>query len=357
MKPDRLRNLLKEMETRLVRAEKTYRRSSDVGQIHDDIKADVRRYLSKVDSLGHSDINALETKVNQLTGTGHDLGLLNQIAGLKIGLNQLGPDEILDALPGQKTAAFQFIIDDDIIRVVDQPLRPSSREKDMAMAALEGAIEHGAYVASELAATNLSPRVKEAFQQLQTTMGGYKNIVQVGSRAQICNRLVHGNTEELSSTVFSLLIGHIENVFSALAQFEDWRIYSENAAAMNIDAGSVEKLTQATAELISRLRQEPAVDLSVVEALDMASRWVQDGDQLDNRDVLALTRSWENMWSAVSRIVLGLGRDLISDGRKRVATIILTSLLAMSGIVPVIAKIPGGSWIETVSSYFKSVRQ
>lgn len=146
------------------------------------------------------------------------------------------------------------------------------------MGALEVAVEHGEYVIGELAGTNHSPRLKEAFQQLQTTMVGYTNIVQIGSRAKICNRLVHGSTEELSPTMFSLLIGHIESVFSALAQFEDWRIYSENAAAVNIDAGSVEKLTHGTAELVKHLRREPTADLSAIDALDTASRWIQDGD-------------------------------------------------------------------------------
>ncbi|MDQ0561460.1 hypothetical protein QO004_003254 [Rhizobium mesoamericanum] len=70
--------------------------------------------------------------------------------------------------------------------------------------------------------------------------------------------------------------------------------------------------------------------------------------------MLGLSRSWENLWSVVSKIVLGFGRDVISEGRKRIAAAILTSLLAASGIIPVIAKIPGGEWVETVYSYFKA---
>jgi len=163
----------------------------------------VRRHLAKVDSLRAGDVASLEAMAAKIPIPAGHQSLDNLILGLKIGLNQLGPDELLEALPGQKTAAFHFAVDDDALKVIDQPLRPSSREKDMAMGALEVAVEHGEYVIG-LAGTNHSPRLKEAFQQLQTTMVGYTNIVQIGSRAQICNRLVHGSIEELSPTMFSL---------------------------------------------------------------------------------------------------------------------------------------------------------
>ncbi|MBB3743765.1 hypothetical protein FHX10_003264 [Rhizobium sp. BK591] len=357
MKPDKLRNLLIELEGRVSRLERTYERSDHIAIPLAAVKAEVRRYLSKVDSLRAADVAALEKQIRNIPIPDDQPNLANLVLGLKFGLNQLGPDELLESLPGQKTAAFQFRLDEDVLKVIDQPLRPSSREKEMAMAALEAAVEHGHYVISDLAATNSSPRLKEAFRQLQVTIAGYKNVVQVGVRAQICRRLVHGDIEELSPTLFSLLIGHIESVFSALAQFEDWRIYSKNAADLNIDAGSVEKLTQSTAELVKQLQDEHLADMSVIDALDTASKWVQDSEIPDNRDVLSLTRSLENVWSVVSKVALGIGRDIIADGRKRLAAAIITALLSAGGIVPVLAKIPGGEWVETVYSYFKAAAE
>ncbi|MGW9949810.1 hypothetical protein J2W92_005161 [Rhizobium leguminosarum] len=356
MKPDKLRNLLTELEARIVRLERSFARADHIALPLASVKAEVRRHLSKIDALRAADVASLEKQITDIPIPDDDRSLANLLLGLKFGLNQLGPDELLESLPGQKTAAFQFRFDGDVLKVVDQPLHPSSREKDIAMAALEGAVEHGEYVIGDLAATNASPRLKEAFRQLQTTMAGYKNIVQVGARAQICNRLVHGDVDELSPTMFSLLIGHIESVFSALAQFEDWRIYSENAANLNVDAGSVEKLTQATAELVKKLRDDHLADRSVVDALDTASRWIRDGDLPDKRDVLSLTRSLENVWSVVSKVVLGLSRDIVSDGRKRIASAILGALLLTAPvIVPIVGKIPGGEWVETVYTYFKAV--
>lgn len=297
MKADRLRNLLQEMDNRLLRAEKSIVEidgksgpANNVVQKLSAVRAEVRRFLSKIDSIRIGDVESLERHVahlrdaagDRLQAFGHEapisqplrsifqdgIGLLNISAGLKIGLNQLGPDDLLDLVPGQKTAAFQFGFDDgDLLVVVDQPFRPNQRENDMALAALETVIDHGDYVSSELANTNVSPRLKDAFSKLQDTLLSHKNIVQVGARTQICNRLVNADAEELSSSLFNLLIGHVEMVFSALAQFEQWRIYSENAVATDLDKGSVAQLEESARALVDHLRRERSADVAVSEHL------------------------------------------------------------------------------------------
>lgn len=355
MRPDKLRNLLQELEKRLTRAERSYVHSGSFVQQLASIKMEVRRHLSKVDSLRKADIDSLEQQIRRLQIPDESLGLSNLVVGMKIGLDQLGPEDVLEATPGQKLAAFAFGFEGDVLKVVDQPLRAHERETDIAMAALEAAVEHGEYVNRDLAATNASPRLKEAFERLHATMVSHKNIVQIGTRAQICNRLVHGDIDELSPTLFSLLIGHIESVFSALAQFEDWRIFSENAAALNIDAGSVAKLADGTGQLLQRLRDDQSGDKSVAEALETVKGWVEGSERPDKRDVLSLSRSLENLWSIVTKSLLAIGRDVVAAGRKEIASKILTALLGAAPIiVPVIGKIPGGQWVETVYNYFKS---
>ncbi|MDR6666392.1 hypothetical protein [Rhizobium sp. 1399] len=212
MKPDKLRNLLEEMDTRVGRMQRE--RKDHFTANLSGLRAEVQRLLSKIDSLRASDIAALEVTLSAIPINDLDRSSLNNLLlGLKIGLNQLGPDEVLDATPGQKPAAFQFGFDGDVLKVVDQPLRAYGREADIVMAALEAAVEHGEYVNKDLAATNASPRLKDAFDRLQATLISHKNIVQIGARAQICNRLVDGDLEELSPTLFALLIGHIEVCF------------------------------------------------------------------------------------------------------------------------------------------------
>lgn len=351
MKPDKLRNLLQEMDTRVGRMQAA-RNDHFVANLSG-LRAQVQRLLGKVDSLQTTDIAGLEIALSAVPISELDRSSLNNLLlGLRIGLNQLGPNEVLDVTPGQKLAAFTFGFEGDTIKAVDQPVRTYGREADIAVSALEAAVEHGEYVNQDLVATNASPRLKEAFQRLQLTMLSHNNIVQIGARAQICNRLVHGDLEELSPTLFGLLIGHIESVFSALAQFEDWRIYSENAASLNVDAGSVAKLVEGTAELARKLEHDRLADKSVINALETVQGWVEEVQPPDKRDVLSLARSHENLWSIATKALLG---DVISDGRKRLASGLVTALLLIAPlIVPVIGRVPGAQWIETVYDYFKA---
>lgn len=381
MKPERLGNLLREIDKRLIRIEDSLRQAADasssevlVRQPLFALKAEVRRFLSKVESMREPDLLNLERMVDDLReAAGRDMAhnspardplaavfhdefaLRALTAGLRIGINQIGPDEVLEAVPGQKTAAFQFGFSGDVLVVVDQSLRPNDREKEMALAALEAAIEHGEYVNEDIATTNVSPRLKDAFLRLQGTMATYKNIVQVGARAQICNRLVQSEADELSPSLFGLLLGHIEAVFSALAQFEEWRIYSENAASLPIDADTAKCLASSTRILASHLRSERSADTAVADALEAVANWVDDQNVPDKRDVLSLSRTLENIWSVVSKSVLAIGRETVAVGRVAAAGLILGVLLMHAEqVVPVISKVPGAEWIQTAYNYLKA---
>lgn len=380
MKPERLGNLLREIDKRLSRIDSSliHLTDSSISEILARqplfaLRAEVRRFLSKVESIREPDLLNLERMIDELrevAGRGmvhnspardplaaifHDeYGLKVLTAGMRIGINQIGPDDVLEAVPGQKTAAFQFSFSGDVLVVVDQSLRPNDREKEMALAALEAAIEHGEYVNEDIATTNVSPRLKEAFHRLQSTMASYKNIVQVGARAQICNRLVQSEADELSPSLFGLLLGHIETVFSALAQFEEWRIYSENAAALPIDSDTAKSLASSTRILASHLRSERSADPAVADALESVAGWVEDQELPDKRDVLSLSRTLENVWSVVSKAVLAIGRETVALGRTAAAGLILGVLLMHAAqVVPVISKVPGAEWIQTAYTYLK----
>ncbi|TAV48759.1 hypothetical protein ELI30_10815 [Rhizobium leguminosarum] len=125
MKPDKLRNLLTELEARVVRLEQSYERTNDSTVPLAALKAEIRRHFSKVDSLRAADVVSLEKQIANIPIPDDQRNLANLLLGLKFGLNQLGPNELLESLPGQKTAAFQFRFDDDVLKVVDQPVMGS----------------------------------------------------------------------------------------------------------------------------------------------------------------------------------------------------------------------------------------
>jgi hypothetical protein len=277
--------------------------------------------------------------------------LNNLFLGMKIGLSQLGPDEILESLPGQKPAAFQFGFENEQVVVVDQPLRSTAREREIASSALEAAIEKGAYVGEQLSQSNSSPRLKDAFKALQDKLEARANIIQIGMFNQTCGRVLGGDVEELSPTLFELLRSHVDLVSATASQFEDWRIFRENA--VDIDHESINALSQSTLALIRELRNHNNAEPDVTNALETVVGWT-DQKAADKRDVLALAGTLQNLWSLAAKSALA--KEVVSEGRKLVAKAIIASLLAVTtaGALAALGKIPGGEWIEPTLSYFKS---
>lgn len=383
MNPERLENLLNEIEKRLGRVEKSLGRNPDeshpnriVARQLTALRAETRRQVSKVDKLKSSDVDRLEAMIgdlreaaSQALPSSHspahpirsilmdEIGLKNLISGLRIGLTLLGPDDVLDVVPGQKTAAFQFGFSGNILTVVDQPLRPHQREEGIAMASLEEAIEHGEYVNQDLEKTNVSPRLRDSFGRLQSALSHRNNIVQIGSRAQMCNRLVNAEADELSTSQAGLLLGHLEMVFRALAQFQEWRVFCENALSINTDAESVATVAASARALAREVKQSDLVESSVSDALATVAGWVEDEPLPDKRDVLSLVRAMENIWSVVTRELLSLGKEVVSEGRKITAKAIVAALLvsAAAAAVPIMGKISGAEWVQTAYTFFKGI--
>lgn len=342
------------------------------------LKSNIRRLLSKPDAINFDEVQALDLQIGQLADaaartrstllTSHPLhrvlgdivhngaGLSRLTSGMKIGLNQITPDNLLEMTPGQKTAAFQFDYQNDALMVIDQPLRSSERERDFAEAAIESAVEHGAYVLADLEGTNVSPRLRAAFASLQATLEAHKNIVQIGQKAQICGRMVNSEIDELSSTLAALLIGHIEMVTDALSQFEDWRIYCENAAALKVTQGNIDDMIDGAREIVVMIRDIQAVAPEVGNALKTVSHWA-DGPNPDKRDVLSLARTIENFFAVVMRSSFRFAKDVGTDVRKQaivgIALLIVTT--ATVNLVPALSKIPGAEWVQPAVSYFKGL--
>lgn len=53
---------------------------------------------------------------------------------------------------------------------------------------------------------------------LQGKLEARSSIIQIGMFNQTCGRVLRGDVEELSSTLFELLLSHVEMIFVAIAQ-------------------------------------------------------------------------------------------------------------------------------------------
>lgn len=144
MNPEKLGNLLNEVDKRLGRVAKSL---GSPDEMHPNgavvrqlvaLRAETRRQVSKLDKLKSADVDRLEAMTGDLREAASralpssstvvdpvrlilmdEIGLTNLINGLRIGLTLLGPEDVLDAVPGQKTAAFTFGFEDDVLTVVD----------------------------------------------------------------------------------------------------------------------------------------------------------------------------------------------------------------------------------------------
>lgn len=385
MKTDKLQNILHDLDVRLRRSEGEMKSTSPKPDLiremltrFSHLRFNIRRLSSKPDAINFDEVQALDLQIDQLAEaaartrltlpTSHPLhrilgeivhnseGLSRLTSGMKIGLNQVTPDNLLEMTPGQKTAAFKFDFKNDAVVVIDQPLRSSERERDFAEAAIDSAVEHGAYVLADLEGTNVSPRLRAAFTSLQATLEAHKNIVQIGQKAQICGRMVNSEIDELSSTLAALLIGQIEMVTDALSQFEDWRIYCENAAALKVTQGTIDDMIDGAREIVVMIRDNQAVAPEVSDALKTVSHWA-DGPNPDKRDVLSLARTIENFFATVVRSAFRFAKDVVTDVRKQaVAGLALFIVTTMTvNLVPALSKIPGAEWVQPAANYLKGL--
>ncbi|MCZ7887150.1 MULTISPECIES: hypothetical protein [Agrobacterium] len=385
MKTDKLQNILRDLDERLRRSEgRVLSASSNPDSARgmltrfSHLRSNIRRLSSKPDALSFAEVQALDFQIDQLGDAAartkttlltsdplyrvmaeifEDSAYLSRLtSGLKIGLNQVTPDDLLESTPGQKTAAFQFAYNNDLLVVIDQPFQSSERDRDIALAALQSAAEHGEHINTDLEGTNVSPRLRHAFAVLQKTLESHSNVVQVGQQAQLCGRMVNADIGELSGSLAGLLLGHVEMVFNTLSQFEDWRVFCENAASSAFTSETVDGMLVGTRELIVSFRESPSVSPAVVQALETVASWAEDG-KTDKRDLLSLARTIENAMSVVIRSALHFAKDVGTVVRKRAVSGTAWLLIgaAATFIVPALSKVPGAEWLQPASAYLKGL--
>jgi hypothetical protein len=168
--------------------------------------------------------------------------------------------------------------------------------------------------------------------------------------------MVNSEIDELSSSLAALLIGHVEMVTDALSQFEDWRIYCENAAALKVNQGNIDDMIDGAREIVVIIRDNEVVAPEVGDALKTVSHWA-DGPSPDKRDVLSLARTIENFFAALVKSAFRFAKDVGTDIRKQaiagVAFVIVTSITV--NLVPALSRVPGAEWVQPAVSYIKGL--
>ncbi|AYG72967.1 hypothetical protein CCGE532_11110 [Rhizobium sp. CCGE532] len=381
----RILNLLDSMELRVERMEKALAPNAsptvhDILQLLRELRIKARHCRSKVDVLEPTAISDLRETIDKIrnSAAAPDLnfrllnpqyqnrlareGLLEDTdflarltSGILIGL-KLTADDVRDLLPAQKPAAFRFAFDNDNQRIVvaDEPFQTGAKQAEIALAALEEIISQGAEVNEDLQQSNAAPRLKNAFARIQARLISHSNIVQAGLSNQTAARVLRGYVDELSQGQFEQLRAYVEGVSHVLAQFPEWREFSDNATAANLDRTAIAELMTDALLLAQQLERSGHASDEVPQALVQAVDWVQEESEPDRRDVLSLVRTLENIWSLLTRNALA--KTAVDEGRKMIArSIVWVAVGAIGlGFASIVAKVPGADWIEPTFAYLKA---
>ncbi|RFB94486.1 hypothetical protein B5K08_09895 [Rhizobium leguminosarum bv. trifolii] len=373
------------MEARVDRTERAFAPIAspevhDILQLLRVLKIRVLRCRSKIDALKSSDIGDLseiiqeiraftsvpdlEFKLTQSEYQGRIARevlaeeaayLRNLSQGMLIGL-QLTADGLHDLLPAQKPAAFRFAFDNDNDRVVvaNEPFRPTAKEAEVALAALDEIIVQATEAVEDLNQSNAAPRLKAAFSRLKERLSSYRNIVQVGQCNQAASRMLKAYVEELSAPQFEQMRALVEGVSAVLAQFAEWRQFCESAAQVALDDAAIAEIRADTLVLAQQLKRSAHASEDVPRALEEVAEWVNEDAQPDKRDALSLVRTLENFWSLLTRNALA--KAVKEETSKVIARgIIFVAITAVSaGFAANISRIPGAEWIEATFAYVKA---
>lgn len=285
----------------------------------------------------------LSALLQQLLGS-----IENLINGARYGLKHLTADQIRDAIPEQKVAAYQFSFRDEKLVVLPQQADAADPDHAIAAASLSVLVEQGERLTRELTQSNCHPRLIEAFTALQNKLGRHENVVQIGMLNTSCASLVNASADELATTLLELLKAHLSGVYGFLAQHKDWRRFVENALSASLRQDQVDDLANAARAVATVAAQHENVDAAVTSAFHDIALLADEIRQPDGRVSLGLGRTLENIISLAARCLLGVKNDIQSEARKLLARSIL---LAISGAaVATLALIPGAEWVPTAIS-------
>jgi hypothetical protein len=375
---DRIQNLLINISARLgdfskcLSTDVRWRRSAEVAGLADAMRDEVLqkelmlkaggdiavdRLLEDVKSLNQA-ISAMPRNIQvRFQGQIRDaqslleqfLGSIqNMLNGVQYGLNRMTADQLRDAIPTQKVAAYQFAFDGDKLVVAPQPAQAADPDYAIAAAALRSLVEQGERVARELSQSNCPPRLIEAFAALQAKLESHENVVEIGMLNRSCMSLASASADELASTLIEWLKSHLVSVYDFLAQHPDWRRFVENALSANLRQDQVGDLATAARAVAAVAARSDKVDAAVPSAFEGIALLADEIKEPDGRVTLGLGRTLENIISLATRCLLGLKGDVQSEARKMLARSIL---LAISGAaIATLALIPGAEWVPSALS-------
>lgn len=214
----------------------------------------------------------------------------------------------------------------------------------------------GSKIIEHLSSSNCDRRLIESISDLQDQIVSGRDVVRLGLANIGCGLVYEKFADELPDAVSALLKAHTVGVSMYVAQFPEWKRFSEQAAVAEISEENVPIIHHSTAALISTLAQHPeAADPEVPRLLQSLNRYLENPRETSKRAAFAVWRSVENIViaifgygnSIVKKTAAKIADDLPDAASKLIVRTLMTAALASAvALSPVASHLPDGAWLS-----------
>lgn len=266
-------------------------------------------------------------------------------------------------VPVQRLAPAMFDIADGKLVVVRQPATADPEDDRSINGARAGLLKTGQKIIDALDRSNCDPRVIEGFKDLQNLLLEEDNIIQLALMNLGVNRVCKGVAGELPDVLVGAIEGHTTAIGMYVAQFPEWRRFSENAASIDLTPSDIGDIGNAAQSIITKFEETPDIaDDEVPRTIIALRALISDPKRASTRAAFAVLRTIENL---VSRVYT-LGADLLEQTAAKTvsglstatSTAIVGGLMALAlgatvSLGGVTTKVAEAAWMKTAAEIVK----
>jgi hypothetical protein len=266
-------------------------------------------------------------------------------------------------VPEQKLAPAIFSIEDQKLVLVKQPARGDAEDYNNIERARDALVDRGKSILEALERSNCDRRVMESLRELQNGLAAQDNIIELGLLNLGVERICKGAAAELPDALIGAIEGHTTGVGMYVAQFPEWKRFSENAAAIDLTATDIERIGGAAQSVIDHLALQPEIaDAEVPKTLKALRALIDDPKTASKRAAFAVLRTIENLVAKVYEYgadFLGKTATKISDKLSTATShVVIGSLMALAlaataNLGGVTGKVAEAAWMRTAAQIVK----
>lgn len=296
----------------------------------------------------------LQPTINRIVG--HIIDEANKLAlvlSIEHEKNQL---QRAPSVPEQQIGPYRFKIENDRLSLENQPGGADGLDAQNAARALAGLVDQSERIGQDLARSNCSPRLREAFLIIASKLGSGANIIELAEENGTFSDLIEAD-DIPSDMLRALLRSHATRIRDYVAQFPEWRAFAANAAEVNFDGEKLRemgKFARATAEKLES--QAEYVDASVPKALNTAAKW-SEVRRPTGREKLAVSSTILNLLSLATlslTAVVGTLGVLSTEAKDVAAKVVAVTIVSeITPYLSAISETEDGKWAAPAVKYLR----